>query len=190
MKRLAVFASGTGSNFEAIAQAIDEQRLNAVIECLVVDNLTALVIEIAKKRNIEVFAFDPKSYHSKNEYEKEIVSLLNRKKIDLVVLAGYMRLCGNVLLDSYEGKIVNIHPSLLPSFIGKDAIGQAIRYGVKVMGVTIHYVDSGMDSGKIIAQKSFDVKETMTHEEIEKQIHAIEHELYPETISKILEGKL
>ena len=172
MKSIAVFASGTGTNFEAIQKAIEDHQLEASIECVVSDHRDAKVVEKARQKNIEVFAFDPKSYPSKKDYEKEIVTLLDSKKVDLVVLAGYMRLCGEVLLNAYEGKIINIHPSLLPAFKGKDAIGQAIDYGVKVMGVTIHYVDSGMDSGKIIAQRSFDVEEGLSREEIEASIHA------------------
>lgn len=187
MKSIAVFASGTGTNFEAIQKAIEDHQLDASIECVVSDHRDAKVVEKARQKNIEVFAFDPKSYPSKKDYEKEIVTLLDRKKVDLVVLAGYMRLCGEVLLNAYEGKIINIHPSLLPAFKGKDAIGQAIDYGVKVMGVTIHYVDSGMDSGKIIAQRSFDVEEGLSREEIEASIHAIEHVLYPSVIQKLLE---
>lgn len=187
MKKLAVFASGTGTNFDAIQKSILEGRLKAEIVCVVVDHLEAPVIAKAKAHHIEVFAFEPKKYNSKSAYESEIVSLLEDKKVDLVVLAGYMRLCGEVLLEAYEGRIINIHPSLLPSFKGKDAIQQAIRYGVKVMGVTIHYVDSGMDSGKIIAQRSFDVEEGMSEDEIENKVHAIEHILYSETIQKLLE---
>lgn len=187
MKRIAVFASGTGTNFEAIEQAIENKTLDASIACVVVDNQHALVIEKARRKGIEVFTFDLKAYPSKKAYELEVVALLKEKQVELVVLAGYMRLCGDVLLAAYEGKMINIHPSLLPAFKGKGAIGQAIAYGVKVMGVTIHYVDSGMDSGKIIAQKSFDVNDMMTHDEIEETVHAIEHELYPATIQKIVE---
>lgn len=187
MRKIAVFASGTGTNFDAIQKAIEDQFLDATIECVVVDKKEALVIEKAKNKNIHVFNFNPKDYASKSEYEKEIVDLLDSKGIELVCLAGYMRLIGETLLNAYEGRIINIHPSLLPAFVGKDAIGQAIRYGVKVMGVTIHYVDSGMDSGKIIAQRSFDVLETMSHDEIEAKVHAVEHVLYPETIKKLLE---
>lgn len=189
MRKIAVFASGTGTNFDAIQKAIEDKYLDAVIECVVVDKKNALVIEKAKKKNIYVFDFNPKDYESKAAYEKEIVELLDSKEIELVCLAGYMRLVGETLLNAYEGRIINIHPSLLPAFVGKDAIGQAIRYGVKVMGVTIHYVDSGMDSGKIIAQRSFDVLDTMTPEEIERNVHAVEHVLYPETIKKLLEEK-
>lgn len=187
MRKIAVFASGTGTNFDAIVKAIENHELDASIECVVVDNKTAKVIEKANAKNIQVFAFNPKEYSSKSEYETEIVQLLDEKKVDLVVLAGYMRLCGDVFLKAYEGKIINIHPSLLPAFKGKDAIGQAIAYGVKVMGVSIHYVDSGMDSGKIIAQRSFEVEQSMSHEEIEANVHKIEHVLYPQTIQKLLE---
>lgn len=189
MKRIAVFASGTGTNFDAIVKAIEDEKLKASVECLVVDHLDVPVIKKAKEKQIYTFAFDPKSYANKSEYEKEIVSLLDEKKIDLVVLAGYMRLCDETLLNAYEGRIINIHPSLLPAFKGKDAIGQAIAYGVKVMGVSIHYVDSGMDSGKIIAQEAFPVDPKWSHEEIEAKVHSIEHILYPKTIQKLLEVK-
>ncbi len=187
MKKLAVFASGTGSNFDAIADAIDKGELNAMITLVVVDQPQALVIEKARKRNIETFVFSAKAYESKAAYEKEIVSLCRKKEIDLIVLAGYMRILSEVLLTAYANKIINIHPSLLPAFKGKDAIGQAIDYKVKVMGVSIHYVDQTLDGGAIIAQKAFEVQEHFTREEITKRIHEIEHQLYPKTIKTLLE---
>ena len=189
MKKIAVFASGTGTNFEAIAEAIENQKLHAEIVCVVVDKVNAAVIEKARKRNIDSFVFTAKDYASKEAYEKEIVAYLQEREAELCVLAGYMRLCGEVLLNAYEGRIINIHPSLLPAFKGKDAIGQAIAAGVKVMGVTIHYVDASLDGGKIIAQRAFDVDPLWSHEEIEAQVHKIEHILYPDTIGKLLEGK-
>lgn len=190
MKKIAVFASGTGTNFEALANAIEQKTLHAEIVCVVVDKKQALVIEKAKMRGIDTFVFSASDYASKADYEKEIVAFLHQKEVDLCVLAGYMRLCGEVFLQAYEGRIINIHPSLLPAFKGKDAIGQAIDAGVKVMGVTIHYVDASLDGGKIIAQRSFDVNPLWSHEEIEAQVHRIEHVLYPETVEKLLEGQL
>lgn len=187
MRKIAVFASGSGTNFEAIAQAIEAGTLQAEIVGVIVDQIHAPVIEKAKKRNIETLVFTAKDYASKADYEKEIVTFLNERNVELCVLAGYMRLCGEVLLGAFEGRIINIHPSLLPAFKGKDAIGQAIKAGVKVMGVTIHYVDASLDGGKIIAQRAFDVNEAWSHEEIETQVHQIEHLLYPETIQKLLE---
>ena len=187
MKKIAVFASGTGTNFDAIADAIEQGKLNTEITLVVVDKLQAPVIEKAKKRGIEVFAFNPKDYSCKAEYEKAIIAQCHSHNVDFIVLAGYMRLLANDLLSAYDQKIVNIHPALLPAFKGKDAIGQAIEYGVKVMGVTIHYVDASMDGGKIIAQRSFDVDPAWDHDEIEAHVHSIEHVLYPETLKVLLE---
>ena len=189
MTNLAVFASGTGTNFDAIQRAIENGELQAKIVVVVVDKLNALVIEKAKAKGIDVFAFNPKDYENKAAYEKVIISVLEKHNVEFIALAGYMRLFGPTLLEKYEGSVVNIHPALLPAFPGKDAIHQAISYGVKVMGVTIHYVDAGMDSGKIIAQRAFDVEESMSDEDIEARIHSIEHVLYKETLMKLLNNK-
>lgn len=187
MTKIAVFASGTGTNFDAILKAIEEGYLNAEIVLVVSDKSDAKVIEKAKSKQIETFVFNPKSYASKTDYENEIVSKCIGKKVEWLILAGYMRILSTVLLDSYPNRIINIHPSLLPAFKGKDAIGQAFDYGVKVMGVSIHYVNAEMDGGKIIAQKSFDVMPHMTHDDVEKEVHKIEHQLYPETLKKLWE---
>jgi len=187
MTRLAIFASGTGTNFEAIMQSIINKDLKAEVVLLVCDHLDALVITKASKYQVPVFKFNPKNYSSKSAYEAEIVKQCQTQKVDLIVLAGYMRILDKTLLAAYPNKIINIHPSLLPAFKGKDAIGQAINYGVKVMGVSIHYVNSEMDGGKIIAQCSFEVLENMTPKDIEAKIHQIEHVLYPKTIKKLIE---
>lgn len=188
MKRIAVFASGTGSNFEAIHDSILKGNLDAEIVLLVVDQPKAAVIEKAKRRQVETLVLSPKEFPSKKDYETAILQRLQELKVEEIVLAGYMRLITDVLLTPYQNHIVNIHPSLLPDFKGKDAIGQAVAAGAKRMGVSIHYVDSGMDTGTIIAQESFDVKEGMTLEEIEHRIHAIEHVLYSNTLKKLWEG--
>ncbi len=186
MKKLAVFASGSGSNFQAIADAVKEGKLKAEICLLVCDKPEAYVIERAKKEGVPQFVFRPKDYPDKAAYEREILQELKKKEIDFIALAGYMRLIGPTILEEYEGRIVNIHPSLLPSFPGKDAIGQAMAAGVKVTGVTIHYVDEGMDTGPIIAQKAVEVEENETRESLEKKIHAVEHQLYPAVLQKLL----
>lgn len=188
MTNIAVFGSGTGTNFDAIAQAIDKKQVDACISLVVCDHKDALIVEKAKRRNIEVFAFDPKSYDSKASYEQEIVELCKQHNVSWIVLAGYMRLCGDVLLGAYENKILNIHPSLLPAFKGKDAIGQAIAYGVKVAGVTIHFVDQSLDGGKIIAQRSINIDPSWDRGTLESSIHAIEHQLYPEVLQQLVGG--
>ena len=186
MKRLAVFASGSGSNFEAIQQAILDGKIqDAEIVLMVCDKPKAYVVERAKNHNVPSFVFSAKKYQSKNEYEAEIVNLLNEYKVDLVCLAGYMKIVGETLLNSYEGKIINIHPALLPSFKGAHGILDAFNYGVKVFGVTIHYVNSGIDEGKIISQKAFEYYGNDI-EELETMIHKVEHELYPKTINELL----
>lgn len=187
MKNLAVFASGTGTNFEAIADAIEAGQLKAKLTLVVVDKQNAPVIEKARQRGIDVFAFNPKDYSSKPDYEREIIAQCQAHHVDFIALAGYMRLLSPLMLEAYDQRIVNIHPSLLPAFKGKDAIGQAIDYGVKVMGVTIHYVDASMDGGRIIAQRVFAVQPQWSKEEIEAQVHAIEHVLYPETLKMLVE---
>lgn len=188
MKNIAIFASGTGSNFLAIDKAINEGLLQANIAVLVSDRPKSKSIENAKKLGIKCFAFSPKQYTSKKEYEIEIRDLLRDLNVELIVLAGYMRLIGSTLLGSYQKRIINIHPSLLPSFKGKDAVGQAMTTKVKVTGVSIHYVDEGMDTGEIIAQEALDIKDLKTRDEIETKIHQIEHRLYPQTIKELLEG--
>ena len=186
-RRLAVFASGSGTNFEALVNACENGTINADIVLMVCDKKKAYALERAKNHKVPSFVFSAKKYESKEAYEAEIVEKIKEYKVDLILLAGYMRICGKVLLDSYEGRIINIHPALLPSFKGAHGIQDAFDYGVKVFGVTIHYVDSGMDSGKIIAQKSFDYVEGETVDEVEARIHAIEHELYPATVKKLVE---
>ncbi len=185
MHRIAVFASGAGTNFEAIAQACINGQLDASVVLLVCDKLQAEVVKRAERLGIEYFAFNPKDYSSKSEYEQQIVQLLDSAKVELVCLAGYMRIVGDVLLNAYGGKIINIHPSLLPAFAGARAVEQAIEYGVKVFGITIHWVDQTLDGGKIIAQRAFEY-DGDSAEEVHRIGQQIEHKMYVETIRKIL----
>lgn len=188
MSRLAVFASGSGSNFQALIDAVEEKRLQADINLLVCDQPEARVIGRAQYHGVPCFAFSAKEYQSKEIFENEILKKLREYEIDCVILAGYMRLIGPTLLGAYGGKIINIHPSLLPSFPGKDAVGQALEAGVKVTGVTIHYVDAGMDTGPIIAQEAVTVSETDTRESLQKKIQHVEHRLYVDTVNKIVQS--
>ena len=186
MKNIAVFARGSGTNFEAIVSACESGKIkDAKVLLMVCDKKDAFVITRAKNHNVEQFVFNAKDYSSKEEFETVIVKKLDELKIDLVCLAGYMRYIGKVLLDNYEGRIINIHPALLPSFKGAHGIQDAFNYGVKVFGVTVHYVDSGVDSGKIIMQRGFEYYGDDI-EELEAKIHDVEHVLYIEAINKIL----
>ena len=183
--KIAIFASGNGSNFKAIAEAAADGRIDAEVALLVCDKPAARVCEIAKELRIETFAFSAKDFSSKQEYEEQIIARCQAAGVELICLAGFMRLVGETLLCAYAGKIINIHPSLLPAFKGKDAIKQAFDYGVKVFGVTIHYVDMSLDGGKIIAQQAIDYQGDSI-EELEAKIHAVEHTLYINTIRELL----
>jgi phosphoribosylglycinamide formyltransferase-1 len=185
MKKIALFASGNGSNFQAIIDEIEKGNLNAEIAVLVSDKPDCFAVKRAHNHNIPILAFDAKKYKSKEEYEKEIAFALIEKNVSLLVLAGYMRLIGDVLLKAFPNRIINIHPALLPAFPGKNGIQQAFQYGVKVFGVTVHYVDAGMDTGKIIAQECFHAEGTETLAEIEQKIREIEYLLYSKVIKKI-----
>ncbi|TLG74329.1 phosphoribosylglycinamide formyltransferase [Culicoidibacter larvae] len=187
MKQIAVFASGNGSNFAAIHAATINKVIDAEVALLICDNPDAYAIHRAAEFGIECFAFKPKMFASKVDYETEIVARLNQLDPDLIVLAGYMRILGHTMLDAFGGRIINIHPSLLPDFKGKDAIGQAIASKAPRIGVSIHYVDEGMDTGTIIAQSGFAVDGSESRAEIECRVHEIEHQLYPQTIAMLLE---
>ena len=182
--KIAVFASGSGSNFQAIQEAILRGELNATIDVVITDKPGAYVVTRAESFNIAVLELAPKTFESKVHYEQTIVDELKKRDIEWVVLAGYMRLVGDVLLAAYENRIINIHPSLLPSFPGKDAIGQAFAHGVKVTGVTVHFVDAGMDTGPIIAQAAVDVVEGDLAA-TEARIHEVEHVLYTNTLKQL-----
>ena len=186
VRRLAVFASGSGTNFEAIVSACEQGVTGGEVVLMVCDKPGARVVERAAAHGVETFVFAPKEYASKADYEREIVRLLDAAGVELVCLAGYMRIIGDVLLEAYGGRIVNIHPSLLPAFRGAHAIEQAMEYGVKVFGVTIHYVDASLDGGRIIAQRAFEY-DGDDIEELEARIHAVEYPLYVETIKKLLD---
>ncbi|KGI84325.1 MULTISPECIES: phosphoribosylglycinamide formyltransferase [Exiguobacterium] len=184
MKKFAIFASGSGSNAEAIWQAIDRGDLSGECVLLVTDKPEAKVLERADRFNIASFSFEPKAYASKAEFEQEILVLLQTLGADYIVLAGYMRLIGDVLLSAYPNRIINIHPSLLPAFPGKDAIGQALAANVPTSGVTVHYVDAGMDTGPIIAQQDVAIA-GCDAAEAARRIQAVEHQLYPHVLQQV-----
>ncbi|WP_339183861.1 phosphoribosylglycinamide formyltransferase [Oceanobacillus sp. FSL W7-1293] len=184
-QRVSVFASGTGSNFDAMM--LDEKIASSIV-LLVCDKPGAAVIKKAQGYGVETLVAEPKRYASKQEYEKVIAEKLQDLEVEWIFLAGYMRLIGETLLSQYEGRIVNIHPSLLPDFPGKDAIGQAYRAGVSKTGVTIHYVDEGMDTGPIIAQEEIERLPEETEEQLKTRIQAVEHRLYPNVINQLMQN--
>ena len=180
--KIAIFASGNGGNFEAIASGCLDGSVNAEAALCVCDKPGARVCERARRLGVDLLEFRPRDYASKRDFEKMIADELDRRGIDLVCLAGYMRIIGDELLERYGGRIINIHPALLPAFPGAHAIEDAFRYGVKVYGVTIHYVNAEIDGGKIIAQRAVPY-EGDDIEELEAMIHATEHPLYRDTIN-------
>ncbi|MFC2949501.1 phosphoribosylglycinamide formyltransferase [Virgibacillus sediminis] len=181
--KAAVFASGTGSNFQAIIEA---ESMACEIAVLVCDQPGATVIEKAEAYGVPVFSFRAKDFSSKEHYEQEIVSWLKKDGVEWIFLAGYMRICGPTLLRAFKERIVNIHPSLLPDFPGKDAIGQAFKAKADITGVTVHYIDEGIDTGPIIAQQEVPVMPGDSEETLKKRIQAVEHQLYPATINELI----
>ncbi len=186
MKKIAVFASGFGSNFQAIIEAVKSNVLHAEIALLVSDKPQCKAVERAVENNIDTFTFHAKDYAGKAEYETAILKELNLRSVDYIVLAGYMRYIGEVLLSHFPLKIINLHPALLPSFPGAHGIADAYNHGVKVFGITIHFVDEGVDTGKIIDQFAFHAEGTESLDEIEQRIHQLEHQYFPTTIHKVI----
>lgn len=188
--KIAVFASGSGSNFEALAQKVQDRRIDATIELLVCDKPSAYVLERARNHEVDTYVFSPKQFPSREACDQEILAKLQAKEIDLIVMAGYMRLVTNVLVEPYYGRMINIHPALLPAFPGMNGIGQALNYGAKVTGVTVHFVDGGMDSGPIIAQQAVAIEDEDTLETLSARIQQAEHELLPKVVSWIADGQV
>lgn len=187
---IAIFASGSGSNFEAIVERMEQESWNQPISLLICDKPEAKVLKRADELGIPYDLVVPKNFSSKAAYEKKILQILEKHQIEWVILAGYMRLIGPTLLTKYEGRIINIHPSLLPAFPGMDAIGQAFHYPVKISGVTVHFIDEGMDTGPIIAQEAVPINEEDTIDSYTKKIQRVEHRLYPEIVYQLTHGKL
>lgn len=188
--KLAVLASGRGSNFDAIYSAIAQGELEADIKILLSDQKQAPALEKAASRGIEALHINPRDYKNRDEYENYMVSKLREHEVDLVVLAGYMRLVGKVFLNAYKWRIVNIHPALLPSFTGLHAQQQAVDYGVRYSGCTVHLVDEGMDTGPIILQAVVPVYQEDDEESLAKRILVEEHKNYWRALQLFAEGRL
>lgn len=187
---MAVFCSGNGTNLQAIINAVAAGQIKATIKVVVSDVEDCYALERAKKAGIETIYFNPRDYSSREEFDRQIIRELKDRRIELVILAGYMRLLSAYFVQEFRNKILNIHPALLPSFKGTDGIGDALRYGVKITGVTVHLVDEGLDSGPIVLQEAVKIEENDTHDSLAEKIHHVEHKLYPEAIRLFVEGKL
>ncbi len=184
MKTIAVFASGTGSNFAALTEFFGDERRGVRIAMLVCDHKDAPVVAKAHAANVPVFTLNYRDYANKAAAEAAIVAAL--PPVDLVVLAGFMRILGPTMLAAFPQRIVNLHPALLPSFPGRTGIEDALAYGVRVTGVTVHYVDAGVDSGTIIAQEPVRVLPTDSFATLAPRIHQVEHILLPTTVAALL----
>lgn len=189
-KRIAVFASGFGSNLQALIDYNNKHGLNGDIVLVFSNNKDAYALNRARENEIKAVFMDPARYSSREQYDSEIIEMLEEEKIDLVVLAGYMFLLGQEFVHRFKNKILNIHPALLPSFKGTHGIKDAYEYGVKVTGVTVHFVDEGLDSGPIILQQSVDIDQNENVEELEEKIHRVEHKIYPLAVKYFCEDRL
>ena len=190
MINIGVLASGRGTNLQAIIEAIKEGKIEGIISIVISDNRDAFALKRAKQNNIETEYINFKSFKNREDYDKEIIKILEEKKIDLVVLAGYMRILSPYFIRTYKNKIINIHPALLPSFPGLHAQRQAVEYGVKISGCTVHFVDEGVDSGPIILQKAEEAKANDTEESLAEKILKEEHQIYPQAIQLFSQGRL
>lgn len=183
---IAIFVSGNGSNAQAIIDAAKSGNLKAKVKCMVCDNKNAYAIERAKNENVDILVTSPKEFDKRDEWEKYILDYLKKHNINLIVLAGFMRIVGDILLEAYPKRILNIHPSLLPKFPGRKGIQDTFESGEKKGGVTIHFVDNGIDTGEIIYQESINIDSKWNLDKYEEEIHKIEHRIYPKVIDEII----
>lgn len=191
MINISVFCSGNGTNLQTIINAIKGKKLKSVKIALVVsDNPSAYALVRAKKAGIKTVVVEPSKFSTKSDFEREIIKHLKKENVNLIVLAGFMRIVGGDILSGYRNRILNIHPALLPSFKGAHGIKDAFNYGVKVTGATVHFVDDKMDHGPIIMQEAVPIKENDTVKSLEGRIHKAEHKLYYKAIDLFAKGKL
>jgi len=188
-RRLAVLISGRGSNLQAIIDAIQTGRLDASIVVVVSNRPEARGLARARAAGIETLVLDTKGYPDRGAFDRAIAGALREREVELVCLAGYMRLVGPSLLDAFPHRILNIHPSLLPCFRGLDAQRQALEHGVRVSGATVHFVTADLDDGPIVLQAAVPVLERDTVESLAARILVEEHRIYPEAIGIVLDGR-
>ena len=185
--RLALMASGQGTNALSIIKAVQAGRLEADIVLLFSDHRDAPALEHAQTHRVPTCAFSPREFDDKRAYEAAVLNVLRDARADAVILAGYMRLVGATLLDAFPERIINTHPSLLPKYPGLDAVGQALADGATHTGITVHYVDAGMDTGPIIAQRHVPVLVDDDHGRLLARLKRIENRFYPDTLASLLD---
>ncbi len=187
--KIGILVSGRGTNLQAIINAIENGELNARIAVVLSNKKEAPALERAQKKDIETVYLDPKQFAGKKEFDRALIRELEDRRVDLVCLAGYMRILGQEFIRKFEGKIINIHPSLLPAFPGLDVQQKAIDHGVKFSGCTVHFVDEEVDSGPIILQAVVPVHESDNAETLAQRILIQEHLIYPRAIQMIVENR-
>jgi phosphoribosylglycinamide formyltransferase-1 len=187
---IAVLASGRGSNFEAIVRAAESGRIPATVVVLVTDRPRAGALDIARAHRVEALCIDPHEHPGREAHEKAVIAALDERPVGLVCLAGYRRLLSAEFVKHFQGRLLNIHPALLPAFPGIHAQRQALEYGVKVAGATVHFVDEGVDTGPVVMQAAVVVKDDDTEETLSARILTEEHRIYPEAIRLFAEGRL
>jgi len=190
MINIGVLASGRGTNLQAIIDAIREGRIEGKISIVISDNPKAYALERAIQNSIENRYINFKEFNNREDYDRKIIEYLKDKDVELVILAGYMRILSSHFVNIFKNMIMNIHPAILPSFPGLKAQKQAIEYGVKISGCTVHFVDEGVDSGPIILQEAVEVTKDDTEESLAERILKVEHRLYPRAIELFSKGKL
>ncbi len=188
--RLGVLISGSGTNLQAIIEASRDRRLDADVVVVISNQEAAYGLERARKVGIAAVWIDRAAHATVAAYNRAILGALQEHEVDVVVMAGYMRLLGSEVLDAFPDRVLNIHPSLLPSFAGANGIRDAFEYGVGVTGVTVHLANERFDEGAIIAQRPVIIDAQDTLETLEAKIHAVEHELYPAAIQLFAEGRI
>lgn len=190
MLSIGMLVSGRGTNLQSIIDSVESKRLDAAVKIIISSNPEAYALERAKKHNIPFKVITKEQYPSKEAFDKEIVRTLKDSGVELVALAGYMRILSGIVINAFPMRIMNIHPSLLPSFTGLDVHRKALDYGVKFSGCTVHFVDEGLDTGPIIIQAAVPVLENDTPESLAKRILEEEHRIYPQAIRLYGEGRL
>ncbi|HPD55629.1 MAG TPA: phosphoribosylglycinamide formyltransferase [Smithellaceae bacterium] len=188
--KLGVLISGSGSNLQSIIDHIEKGKLKAVINVVISNNPDAFGLQRAKKHNLPAVVLKQKDFKTREDFDEHLISILRQNHVDLVVMAGFMRIISAAILKAFPNKIMNIHPALLPSFPGLHAQKQAFDYGVKVSGCTVHFVDEGVDTGPIIIQGVVPVHDTDTEETLAERILKEEHRIYPQAIQLYAEGRL
>jgi len=188
--KLAVLVSGRGSNLQAIIDSIEKNNLAAEISLILSNVPDAYALQRGKKHRLESIFLDPKSFSSRDDYEKQMIELLQTKSIDLVCLAGFMRILGKKFIEAFSGKIINIHPSLLPAFPGLNVQEKALQHGVRFSGCTVHFVNEEVDGGAIISQAVVPILDADDTQSLSDRILEQEHIIYPEAIRLVIEDRL